>query len=68
MSTSDIDYRNTAAKRYVSYLAELEQPNGAGILIACNALDVEEHEREIARRLADLGYVTLLRTITTSAK
>jgi dienelactone hydrolase len=44
---------------YVGYLARPRVWNGAGVVIAHSAPGIGAHEREVAERLAGLGYVAL---------
>jgi dienelactone hydrolase len=59
LETRDLEYRDAAGKRYVGYLARPERPTGPAVLVAHNAPGVGDHERGVARRLAELGYVAL---------
>lgn len=59
MQHGDVEYRDGSQKRYVGHLATPDRPNGAAVLIAHGGPGVSDHEREIAVRLAELGYVAL---------
>ena len=59
MKTGDVEYRDCEGKRYVGYLAAPDRPAGPAVLLAHNAPGVGDFEREIAHRLASLGYVVL---------
>ena len=59
MQTTTLEYQGADDERYVGYLARPAQPNGAGILIAHGAPGISAHERRVAERLANLGYVAL---------
>lgn len=59
MSGTTISYTDSEGAEFTGYLARPTTPNGAGILIAHNAPGVGDHERDVADRLAGLGYVAL---------
>src|SRR5581483_8697659 len=59
MKTEDIEYRDADGNHFISCLCEPDRPNGAAVVIAPGAPGVSVHEREVARRLAELGYVAL---------
>lgn len=59
METRELEYRDTAGKLYVGFLARPERPTGPSVLVAHAAPGLKDHEREIGRRLAGLGYVAL---------
>lgn len=59
LAEGELEYSGSDGKRFVGFLAEPAQPNGAGVLIAHSAPGIAEPEREAARRLASLGYVAL---------
>ena len=56
----DLEYPGEIGTRHVGYLARPAAATGAAVLIAHAAPGVGEHEREVARRLARLGYVALV--------
>lgn len=55
----NIEYCAADGTTCIGYLATPERPSGAAVLIAHNAPGVDDHERGVADRLADLGYVAL---------
>jgi len=59
VKTQDLEYRDEAGGRYVGYLASPEHPTGPAILIGHGAPGIDAHERDVAQRLAELGYVAL---------
>ncbi len=59
MNTSDLAYGDADGRHYVGYFATPERPAGAAVLLAHNAPGVDDFEREVAHRLAGLGYIGL---------
>ncbi len=59
MKTSKLEYSDTDGRRFVGYVATPDRPAGAAVLLAHNAPGVDDFEREVAHRLADLGYIVL---------
>ncbi|WP_257539735.1 dienelactone hydrolase family protein [Sphingobium sp. CFD-1] len=59
MSGTSVSYTDSEGVAFTGYLARPAKPNGAGVLIAHNAPGLDDHERDIADRLAGLGYVAL---------
>lgn len=57
MVKREIEYRDSAGKRYVGYLASPEAPTGPAVLLAHNAPNLGDFERTTAERLAGIGYV-----------
>ena len=55
----DFTYSDARGRSYTGYLATPDAPNGAAVLIAHNAPGIGDHERDVARRLAERGYVAL---------
>lgn len=59
MVAEDIIYTGSTGQNFAGYLVTPDHPNGGAILVA-HALDgLSATEKEIARRMADLGYVVL---------
>lgn len=54
-----LEYHGADGRRYVGFLVLPDTASGAGVLIAHGAPGLEEHERDVARRLGALGYVAL---------
>jgi dienelactone hydrolase len=54
-----LEYHGADGRRYVGFLALPDTASGAGVLIAHGAPGLEEHERDVACRMAALGYVAL---------
>ncbi len=59
MNQGDLEYRDGRGQRYVGHLVVPDHPEGPAVLLAHNAPGVDDFERAVARRLAELGYVVL---------
>lgn len=59
MTSEDISWTGSNGRDFVGYLATPEKPNGGAVVIAHNLSGLSDTEREIARRMAKLGYVAL---------
>jgi dienelactone hydrolase len=59
LTEKTLEYYGVDGRRYLGFLARPDTPSGAGVLIAHGAPGLEDHERDVARRLAALGYVAL---------
>ncbi len=59
MNQSELEYRDGQGRRYIGHLVVPDHADGRAVLLAHNAPGVDDFERGIARRLAELGYVAL---------